>query len=117
MTVDSQYMPDYSNPDKQEWFFAYTIRIENAGQATVRLMTRHWIITDANGGVQEVQGEGVVGEQPELVPGTAFEYTSFCPLPTNFGTMHGSYRMIRENGEPFDVQIAPFSLDIPHTIH
>jgi len=99
------------------WFFAYTIRIENDGAATVRLLSRHWIITDGNGRVEEVRGPGVVGQQPVLGPGASFEYTSACPLPTPFGVMEGSYQMSTESGERFDVRIAPFSLSEPYAIN
>ena len=97
--------------------FAYTIRISNAGPEPVRLLQRHWIITDANGQVQEVRGEGVVGEQPRLAPGQAFEYTSGAVLATPVGSMRGSYQMIDENGEKFDATIPPFTLSVPRMIN
>ncbi len=115
--VQSQYVPERSAPESNQWFYAYTVQIQNEGDETVKLLGRHWIITDANGQVQEVVGEGVVGEQPVLAPGETFQYTSACPLHTSFGTMHGSYQMTRQNGSDFEVEIAPFSLTQPYTIH
>jgi len=117
--VVSQYLPDHaaSEPRERQWFFTYTVRITNEGLDTVQLISRHWIITDGEARVQEVRGPGVVGEQPVLGPGEKFEYTSACPLPTAFGTMHGSYQMITLEGEAFDATIAPFSLSEPHTLH
>jgi ApaG protein len=93
------------------------VRIRNQGEQSVQLMSRHWVITDANGDEQEVRGPGVVGAQPTLEPGEAFEYRSFCPLQTPVGTMHGSYQMVGEDGEQFDAQIAPFSLSEPMAFH
>lgn len=115
--VESRYHADRSRPTEQEWFFSYTIRISNEGATTVQLLTRHWTITDANGHVEEVRGPGVVGKQPILAPGQSFEYTSFCPLPTAFGTMEGSYQMVTDDGDHFDAEIAPFALGAPHTIN
>ena len=115
--VQSQYIPERSSPELNQWFYAYTVKIHNEGAETVKLLSRHWIITDANGQVQEVRGDGVVGEQPVLGPGESFQYTSACPLNTSFGTMHGSYQMVMQNGGDFDVEIAPFSLTQPYTIH
>lgn len=115
--VQSQYVPERSSPESNQWFYAYTVQILNEGPETVKLLGRHWIITDANGQVQEVRGEGVVGEQPVLAPGESFQYTSACPLNTSFGTMHGTYQMIMQNGGDFEVEIAPFSLTQPYTIH
>jgi len=115
--VESHYHAERSDPAKNEWFFSYRIRVSNEGDETVRLMTRHWVITDANGGVQEVRGPGVVGQQPILAPEQAFEYTSFCPLATSFGTMHGSYQMVTDGGEQFDAEIAPFALGEPYSIN
>jgi len=97
--------------------FAYTIRITNEGDARVQLVSRHWIIADANGREEEVRGPGVVGEQPVLPPGKFFEYTSGCPLPTPFGSMRGTYQMITSEGESFDAEIAPFALAEPHAVH
>jgi ApaG protein len=115
--VKSMYDPDRSRPAQKQWFFLYTIRISNEGTDTVQLLTRHWIITDATGRVEEVKGPGVVGEQPILGPGESFEYTSGCPLTTPFGTMKGTYQMVTRGGEPFDAQIAEFELSEPYTVH
>ncbi len=115
--VRSQYIAERSRPELGQWFFAYHVRIANESQHAVQLVSRHWIITDAHGNVQEVRGPGVVGEQPWLEPGEAFEYTSACPLPTSFGTMEGSYRMVTRGGEGFDVRIAPFPLGEPYSIN
>ena len=115
--VDSRYVPERSEPESSEWFFAYRIQITNAGEETVQLLSRHWLITDAIGRVEEVRGAGVVGEQPVLQPGESFEYTSACPLPTSFGSMQGTYQMVTSSGESFDADIAPFSLSEPYTIH
>lgn len=115
--VEAQYMPDESQPFQNRWVFAYTIRITNEGEETVQLLSRHWIITDATGHVEEVRGPGVVGEQPVLAPGEAFEYTSWCPLATANGTMRGTYQMVTEDGAHFDVEIASFVLQEPYTVH
>lgn len=108
--VDARFSPPHSDPRKREWFFLYTIRIENEGTETVQLVNRHWIITDANGHVEEVRGPGVVGKQPVLQRGESFEYTSGCPLRTPFGSMRGTYEMVTAQGEHFDATIAPFAL-------
>ena len=115
--VQSSYVPERSDPERQSWFFIYTVEIANQGNDTAQLVSRHWIITDANGMVREVRGPGVVGEQPTLAPGESFTYTSACPLETPFGTMHGCYQMLTRGGERFDAQIAPFSLGEPHSIN
>jgi ApaG protein len=115
--VRSRYVPEQSDPDEGTWLFAYTVVISNTSEHVVQLVSRHWIITDANGHVEEVRGPGVVGAQPVLRPGESFEYTSACPLRTTFGTMHGSYQMIEENGEPFDAEIAAFSLSMPYAVN
>jgi ApaG protein len=114
--VVSTYVPERSAPEHSHWFFIYHVVIANDGEETVQLVSRHWIITDANGQVEEVKGAGVVGEQPTLAPGESFEYTSACPLPTPFGTMHGTYQMVTADGG-FDAQIAPFSLAEPNAIN
>jgi ApaG protein len=111
--VESSYLPERSQPMQNRWFFDYRVRITNQGQEVVQLISRHWIITDANGRVEEVAGPGVVGEQPVLRPGESFEYTSFCPLGTPFGTMEGSYQMTTDDGESFDADIATFELSQP----
>jgi ApaG protein len=115
--VESQYAPERSQPFQNHWFFHYTVRISNEGDETVQLLSRHWIITDGNGHVEEVRGAGVVGEQPVLSPGESFEYTSGCQLKTSTGTMRGTYQMVTEEGSHFDVEIAPFALAEPYTVH
>lgn len=114
VSVEPRYLPDQSEPAEGRYLWSYTVRIENQGGETVQLRTRHWQITDALGRRQEVRGAGVVGEQPVLTPGAAFEYTSGTPLPTPSGIMVGSYQMVTADGEPFDVRIPAFSLDSPH---
>lgn len=115
--VESRYAPDQSQPFQSQWFFHYTIRISNEGDETVQLLSRRWIITDGAGRTEEVRGPGVVGEQPVLAPGEAFEYTSGCPLKTSTGSMRGTYQMVTEDGTHFDVEIAPFGLAEPYTVH
>jgi ApaG protein len=111
--VQSAYLPDQSSPDHDRYVFAYTITITNESTFTAQLRTRHWIITDGRGSVEEVKGDGVVGEQPRLGPGQSFQYTSGCVLQTPIGTMQGTYRMWRDDGSYFDAQIAAFSLASP----
>ena len=111
--VQSHYLSDQSSPRDDRYVFAYTITISNESERTAQLRTRHWIITDARGAVEEVRGDGVVGEQPRLSPGQSFQYTSGCVLTTPVGTMHGTYRMWRDDGTYFDAVIAPFSLASP----
>ena len=117
--VVSQYLPDHasSEPRDRQWFFTYTVRITNDGLDTVQLISRHWIITDANGHTEEVRGPGVVGAQPVLAPGESFEYTSGCPLRTAFGTMKGAYQMVSDDGQEFDAEIAPFALNVPYAVN
>jgi ApaG protein len=115
--VQSEYSPDQSAPAKNQWFFLYTVTISNDGAETVQLLTRHWIITDGTGHIEEVRGPGVVGKQPTLKPGESFEYTSGCPLTTPFGVMEGTYQMITQAGDRFDAKIAPFTLSEPYTVH
>ena len=115
--VESQYAPEQSQPFEQQWFFFYTVHITNEGQDTVQLRSRHWIITDATGHVEEVKGPGVIGEQPVLAPGESFQYTSGCPLPTSTGVMRGTYQMTTADGVPFDIEVAPFALHEPYTVH
>jgi len=117
VSVVSEYSAERSRPAEEQWFFLYTITITNAGHETVQLISRHWIITDANGRIEEVRGPGVVGQQPVLEPGESFTYTSGCPLPTAFGTMEGTYQMVTKGGEHFDAKIAPFTLSEPYTVH
>lgn len=114
--VQSHYLADQSSPRDDRYVFAYTITISNEGADTAQLRTRHWVITDARGVVEEVRGDGVVGEQPRLVPGESFQYTSGCVLNTPVGTMHGTYRMWRDDGTYFDAAIAPFSLASPAAV-
>lgn len=113
VTVEPNYLPDRSSADKNQFFWSYTIVIRNRGPETVQLRTRHWVITDASGRSQDVRGEGVVGEQPVLGPGEHFEYTSGVPLATPSGFMTGSYQMVTETGEKFDIEVPTFSLDSP----
>jgi ApaG protein len=113
VTVTPRFLPERSSPENSYFFWAYTIEIANRGLETVQLKTRHWRITDALGRLQEVRGAGVVGEEPLLAPGESFEYTSGVPLPTASGFMRGSYGMVTEQGERFDIEIPPFSLDSP----
>jgi ApaG protein len=115
--VQSRYAAEMSRPFENRWVFIYTVRVTNEGDETVQLLSRHWIIADAIGSVEEVAGSGVVGEQPVLVPGEAFQYTSWTELKTAAGTMRGSYQMVSEEGDHFDVEIAPFALHEPYTIH
>jgi len=115
VTVTPRFLPEKSSPQQGHFFWAYTIAITNNGGETVRLLTRHWRITDASGRVQEVRGQGVVGEQPTLKPGESFEYTSGVPLETPSGFMVGSYNMVTDAGERFDIAIPAFSLDGPET--
>jgi ApaG protein len=117
ISVSSAYVPERSAPEHSHWFFMYHVVIRNEGEETAQLISRHWVITDANGQIEEVKGPGVVGEQPTLAPGESFEYTSACPLPTPFGTMQGTYHMVTSTGEKFDAQIAPFSLAEPHAVN
>lgn len=117
VAVQSEYAPERSEPSKNQWLFLYTITITNESVETVQLLTRHWIITDGTGHVEEVRGPGVVGKQPILKSGESFEYTSGCPLTTPFGVMEGTYQMTTEGGERFDAKIAPFTLSEPYTVH
>src|SRR5438552_3415903 len=115
--VKCAYLPERSEPDESYFFFAYTVRIANVGEETAQLISREWIITDSDGNEEIVRGEGVVGEQPLLRPGEVFEYTSFCPLRTSVGTMHGSYLMRTPAGESFPAEIAPFTLAVPGVLN
>jgi ApaG protein len=117
ISVLSEYAPDRSRPGQQQWFFLYTITIANDGPDTVQLISRHWIITDGSGHVEEVKGPGVIGQQPVLEPGESFTYTSGCPLSTPFGKMEGTYQMLTKSGQAFDATIAPFTLSEPYTVH
>lgn len=115
--VVTQYIDDQSQPDDGRFVFAYTITIENSGSIPAKLLSRHWLITDANGKVQEVSGDGVVGEQPYLVPGETFRYSSGAVLDTPVGAMQGRYRMQADNGIDFDAPIPPFTLAVPGMLH
>lgn len=115
--VRATYLPSQSEPGQNRYVFAYTITITNSGSVPARLVTRHWIITDANEQKREVHGEGVVGEQPYLPPGSSFQYTSGTILETPVGTMSGSYQMIADDGTAFDAEIPSFTLSIPRTLH
>ena len=117
VTVQSEYVPERSDPENHVFFFAYHVTISNEGAETAQLISRHWIITDAGGKVEEVKGPGVVGEQPTLEPGEKYSYTSACPLKTPTGMMHGTYQMRRENGNTFDAEIAEFQLAPHYTLH
>jgi ApaG protein len=112
-----RYVAEQSDPDDDRYLFIYTMTIRNTGEVTAQLVARHWIITDAEGRVEEVQGEGVVGEQPVLRPGEAFQYTSGCPLTTPVGSMKGTYLCRAEDGTAFEVPIAEFILSGPRTLH
>ncbi len=117
ISVQTVYLPEQSDPDQERYVFAYTITISNTGTIAAQLVSRHWLITDAEDRVQEVRGLGVVGEQPLLKPGETFEYTSGTALNTPVGTMRGSYQMIAEDGEHFDAEIPAFVLAMPRTLH
>ena len=115
--VESEFIPERSDPQNGEFFFAYHVTIENHGDEPVRLLSRHWIITDGMGKEQEVRGPGVVGKQPRLAPGETFQYSSACPLSTQIGSMYGSYHMVTDGGESFEAEIAPFTLAIPGALN
>jgi ApaG protein len=117
VSVQSSYVPEQSQPGEQRYVFAYTVTIHNTGLESARLLNRHWIISDANGKIQEVQGEGVVGAQPHLNPGESYRYTSGTILETPVGSMHGSYEMLADDGTRFDAEIRPFSLATPTSLH
>jgi ApaG protein len=114
--VSVSFLPEQSEPNRGRWFWAYHIRIENEGSQAVQLLTRHWIITDGRGAAHTVEGEGVVGEQPMIEPGSSFDYVSGCPLTTPSGHMRGNYRMRAEDGTAFDVEIPKFALLAPAVI-
>jgi ApaG protein len=117
VTVKPAFWPERSQPQAGQFAFTYTVQIANVGDATVQLRSRHWIITDGNGRVEEVRGEGVVGKQPKLEPGQAFEYTSWAMLRTPFGSMRGTYSMERPDGQTFDARIAEFALTMPNSLN
>ncbi len=115
--VETRYIEEQSNPEQNYYVFAYTITIQNRGQQAAQLLTRHWVITDSNQKVQEVRGDGVVGEQPLLKPGEQFVYTSGTRLETAVGTMKGSYQMLADDGSQFDAEIDEFVLSTPRVLH
>lgn len=115
--VKSEFVPDRSDPQNGEFFFAYHVTIENHGTEPVQLLSRHWVITDGMGKEQEVRGPGVIGKQPRLMPGEAFAYSSACPLSTQIGSMYGTYQMVTDTGESFEARIAPFTLAIPGALN
>lgn len=115
--VETAYIAEQSSPQDNRYVFAYTVTIRNEGEIPAKLLTRHWIITDANAKVQEVRGDGVVGEQPYLRPGEGFQYTSGTMLETPVGSMRGSYQMIDDDGKEFDAEIPAFTLSVPRTLH
>lgn len=110
ISVEPEYLPDRSNPERNYYFFTYHVTIHNEGEQTVQLLNRHWIITNSLGMREEVRGPGVIGEQPVLEPGESFDYSSFCPLNTPQGTMEGNYEMAVEGGENFEAKIPLFTL-------
>jgi len=115
--VETRFVPDQSKPHDNRYVFAYTVTLHNAGDMPARLLTRHWVITDANGKVEEVRGEGVVGDQPWMRPGDRYQYSSGAVLDTAVGTMRGSYQMLADDGTHFETPIPPFTLSIPRTLH
>ena len=115
--VEATYLPERSSPPEKRYLFAYRIRILNRGDQQAQLLQRYWLITDADGEHEEVEGPGVVGNQPTLAPGEAFEYTSYCPLPTEVGTMEGHFRMQRDSGETFLAEVPRFTLALPHAVN
>jgi ApaG protein len=117
VSVQSAFRPDRSAPAQERFLYTYTVRIRNGGTSAARLVSRHWIITDARGEREEVTGEGVIGQQPHLEPGQSFEYTSFCVLRTPLGQMRGSYTMTRDDGRTFEADIAPFALAVPAALN
>lgn len=117
VSVQTAYLPDQSNPEDSKYAFAYSVTINNVGNISAQLISRHWIITDANNHVQEVKGLGVVGAQPLLAPGQQFEYTSGTLLATPVGSMHGTYKVVAEDGNFFDAVIEPFTLAVPKVLN
>lgn len=119
--IDIEVLPAFiaeqSDPATNHYVFSYTVTIRNSGSTAAKLLTRHWVITDGDGAVQEVNGDGVIGEQPRLNPGEGFQYTSGTFMNTPFGTMHGSYQMLSDSGEKFDAEIPPFRLTVPNALH
>jgi ApaG protein len=117
VSVESEFRPDRSTPAQARYLFTYTVRIANVGTSPARLLSRHWIVTDARGEREEIRGEGVIGKQPHLAPGQSFRYTSFCVLRTPLGQMRGTYTMGRDDGTTFEAEIAPFALAVPAALN
>ena len=117
VVVRARYSAAHSDPQAGSWFFLYTVRLCNESTGKLKLLSRHWLIHDSTGHAEEVRGPGVIGKQPELEPGDEFEYTSGCPLRTPFGSMHGSYEIVREDGSTFQAEIARFELRQPSALH
>jgi ApaG protein len=117
VSVRPQYLPDHSDPEENKFVFAYTVTVRNTGDVTAKLLSRHWVITNAEGRVENVRGDGVVGEQPVLRPGEAFEYTSGCPLETPVGSMRGTYFCVAEDGTRFEADSPEFVLSVPSRLH
>ncbi len=117
VTASPQFIAEQSDPEADQYVFAYTITVHNTGEMTARLLSRHWVITDADGKVDEVRGDGVVGEQPLLRPGEAFRYTSGCPLETPVGSMRGTYHCVAEDGTHFDASVPEFVMSMPRVLH
>jgi len=115
--VTTRYLAERSAPRDNEYVFAYFIRITNVGTETAQLLSRHWVITNSDGEVEEVRGDGVVGQQPVLEPGASYDYNSGCHLKTSVGTMHGEYTMVTASGETFEARIAPFTLAVPNALN
>ncbi|OGQ07006.1 MAG: Co2+/Mg2+ efflux protein ApaG [Deltaproteobacteria bacterium RIFCSPLOWO2_12_FULL_40_28] len=117
VSVETQYVEDESNSDESYYVFSYTITITNESDGIAQLMSRHWVITNADGKTEEVRGPGVVGQQPILAPGESFTYSSFCPLSTPIGSMYGTYQVVKNSTETLEVKIPVFSLAVPHVLH
>lgn len=115
--IESSYVPDASSPTENRYIFKYDVRISNLGTTPARLISRHWIINDALGKTEEVKGIGVIGEQPRLAPGESHSYSSFCPLPTNSGSMRGTYQMLRDDGTELEVEIGEFKLFVGYVLN
>jgi ApaG protein len=117
VTVQPEFLFEQSDPTSGLWLHAYHVTVENEGDSTVTLMSRHWVITNARGEVEHVRGPGVVGQQPVLEPGESFRYSSGCPMNTSVGTMHGSFQMVRDDGLKFNAEVAPFTLAEPFALN
>jgi ApaG protein len=117
VSVETEFLPEQSDPEHDRYVFAYTVTVVNEGDVAAQLLTRHWIIRDANEKIEEVRGDGVIGEQPRLEPGKGFRYTSVTMIETPVGTMGGSYQMLADDGTRFDAEIPEFSLNMPRTLH